>query len=451
VKNIEEAASLKKELDLLRPINEAQELSIWQKFRFDWTYHSNKIEGNSLTFGETKALLLHNITAQGKPLKDHIEISGHIKAIDALLDITRTKEPLTEAFVRNLHKLILGERYRSQATTPSGEPTTKWIEVGTYKTTPNHVLTATGEIFKFSEPLEVPREMFALVQAFNQSAEAANSVENSILAACKVHYEFVRIHPFDDGNGRMARLLMNLLFITHGFPPAIIKAADKAAYLSALQQADSGQFDVFVDYIAACLCNSLKIMIAGAKGLSIEEPDDQDKQIKLLEKLLEQKSKKLSIGKSTESVSAAFNFTFKPLAWRLHQSVQQFAPMYFDIQSNVFKDSNDYFVGATRILDMISDSYEQKVQLDSQTQSLTWHAQFSTLRYEGIAQFSHSPWLNLKFGNAGYEITHTFGGDPIQKAYNEYLSNDEITTLVKAMKSTHIAAIEAATGVKIPR
>jgi Fic family protein len=451
VKNIEEAASLKKELDLLRPINEAQELSIWQKFRFDWTYHSNKIEGNSLTFGETKALLLHNITAQGKPLKDHIEISGHIKAIDALLDITRTKEPLTEAFVRNLHKLILGERYRSQATTPTGEPTTKWIEVGTYKTTPNHVITATGETFRFSEPIDVAHEMLALVQAFNKSAISENSVESSILAACKVHYDFVRIHPFDDGNGRMARLLMNLLFITHGFPPAIIKAPDKAAYLTALQQADSGQFDIFVDYIAGCLCDSLKIMIDGAKGRSIEEPDDQDKQIKLLEKLLEQKSKKLTIGKSIESVSAAFNFAFKPLAWRLHQSVQQFAPMYFDIQSNVFKDSNAYNVGTTTMLDMISDSYEQEVQIDLQTQSLMWQAQFSTLKYEGVAQFYHSPQLIMKFGNAGYEITHTFGGEPIQKAYNEYLSDDEITALVKAMKRTHIAAIEAATGVKLPR
>ena len=98
--HIELAVQLKTELDGLRPLTVEQERRVWQKFRFDWNYHSNNLEGNSLTFGETKSLLLHNITAQGKPLKDHIEITGHNEAIDALLELTRGALPLTEKIGR---------------------------------------------------------------------------------------------------------------------------------------------------------------------------------------------------------------------------------------------------------------------------------------------------------------------------------------------------------------
>ncbi len=100
------AVNLLAQLNSLRPLDPEQEKRIWQKFRLDWNFHSNNLEGNSLTFGETKSLLLHNITAQGKPLKDHIEITGHNEAIHAILDAVKGKEPITERFLRELHILI---------------------------------------------------------------------------------------------------------------------------------------------------------------------------------------------------------------------------------------------------------------------------------------------------------------------------------------------------------
>lgn len=135
MENVKKVVTLKEQLDKLRPIDKEQEERIMQKFRLDWNYHSNKLEGNSLTYEETKALLLFNITAQGKPLKDHFEITGHNEAINWVIDIVKGEYPLTESFIRNLHTLLLKESYEVDAITPGGKPTKKKINVGTYKTT----------------------------------------------------------------------------------------------------------------------------------------------------------------------------------------------------------------------------------------------------------------------------------------------------------------------------
>lgn len=273
---VETALDFLKQLDALRPLTADQEQRIWQKFRLDWNYHSNNLEGNSLTYGETKSLLLHNITAQGKPLKDHLEITGHNEALLEISDAVKKQQPLTEAFLRQLHTLILKERYQVNAQTADGQPTKKWVEVGQYKTQPNHVLTVTGETFRFAEPFEVPAKMQALVAEAN---ERKTTPAEGLLLAAKLHYEFVLIHPFDDGNGRMARILMNLVLMQYGFPPAIIKTEEKDTYFAALRQADGGQFEVFAEYIANRINASLKLMLLSAKGGDIDEPHNLDRKI----------------------------------------------------------------------------------------------------------------------------------------------------------------------------
>lgn len=278
------AIELKQELDNLRPIDNEKETIIMQKFRLDWNYHSNHLEGNSLTYGETKALILFNITAQGKPLKDHFEITGHNEAINWVIDLVNGKRPLTENFIRELHTLLLKESYEVDAITPDGKPTKKRVKVGSYKTTENHVKTKTGEIFRFATPEETPAKMTDLMNWFNEKRNDKNV--NPILLAAEFHYRFIRIHPFDDGNGRTARILMNFILMQFGYPPAIIKTEDKANYFAVLQFADAGEIKPFINYIAKNLNHSLEIMIAGAKGKNIEAIDDVELQIKKLEKKL---------------------------------------------------------------------------------------------------------------------------------------------------------------------
>ena len=128
--------NLRVELDELRPLDATQEAQILQKIRLDWNYHSNNLEGNTLTFGETKALILFGITANGKPLREHDEIVGHDEAIKWILEIIKEDRPLSEMFIRELHKLILKAPYKSKAKTPDGQPTTKTINIGVYKSNP---------------------------------------------------------------------------------------------------------------------------------------------------------------------------------------------------------------------------------------------------------------------------------------------------------------------------
>ena len=232
--NILKAISLKEKLDALRPIDASLEREIWDRFRLDWNYHSNKIEGNSLTYGETKALLLFNITAQGKPLKDHFEITGHNEAVNWVLDVVKGDRSITENFIRELHKLILKEPYQTKTISQDGIPGTKTVRVGEYKSSDNHVITRTGEIFRFASAAETPAMMSDLVSWYG--AKVAENYE-PILLATEFHYKFIRIHPFDDGNGRAARILMNFILMKFGFPPVIVREDQKEDYLSTLEQA----------------------------------------------------------------------------------------------------------------------------------------------------------------------------------------------------------------------
>ena len=440
--NLELAIDLKAQLNALRPLNPEQEKQIWQKFRFDWNYHSNNIEGNSLTFGETKSLLLHNITAQGKPLKDHIEITGHNEAVNALLDLTSGNTPLTESFVRGLHTIILSERYQVDAQTPDGKPTKKWIEVGKYKTAPNHVLTVTGEIFRFAEPIEVPGKMQQLM--FSANALSGKSDAEILVAAAKAHYDFVLIHPFDDGNGRMARLLMNLILIKYGFPPAIIKTDDKANYFSVLRQADGGQLELFIDYVAACVCASLQIMLAGARGENIDEPDEQDRQIRMLEKLLGSRAGEIATVRSIASLTDIYDHSLSPLALKIHSAAMKFSAMYVERQTAINIDSN-----SIQSPDMEANLQLGREKIRDSAGDLTIYVAFSFLKYPGLDTFGHNWLVQFQPSIGSYSVSVPAQGKTFSKLYGQYLTDEEVRSIVASLVASHIAAIEKASGVSI--
>ena len=275
--------ALKSEIESMRPLPPEREGRIFQKLRLDWNFHSNAIEGNSLTYGETNAFLMEGLTAKGKPLKDHLDLKGHNEAIDFLRHFIDKNEEITERDIRELHKMILVEPYKSKAISPGGQPSEKTIQIGQYKTQPNHVQTATGEMFYFASPEETPAKMHDLMERYRANRGTIHPVELAAL----FHYDFVRIHPFDDGNGRMSRLLMNFILMQFGFPPVVIKTSKKAEYFYALRSADVGDKDVFVEYVGEQLVHSMEIYLRGARGEDISEADDLDKDLALFIKSYE--------------------------------------------------------------------------------------------------------------------------------------------------------------------
>lgn len=340
---LDKARDLKNQLDSLRPLSAEVEGRVMQKLRIDWNFHSNNMEGNSLTYGETKALLLFGVTTQGKPLDDHRQIAGHEEAIDWLLDILAKKEDISEHFIRSLHQLILEKPYQVDAQTADGKPTKRWIKIGEYKTTPNHVKTKTGKLFYFATPEETPAKMNDLMDSYRKNT--ADEDINPILLAAAFHYEFVRIHPFDDGNGRMSRLLMNFILMRFGYPPAVIKTEEKELYYTALQLSDDKNSSLpLAEYLAQVVINSLELMLKGARGESIEEPDDLDKQLAMLEQELLQKGTKIEKIYSPETVEEWEKDILPILIDKFKAVNQKFVHFYasaeFKLSENKFADNH---------------------------------------------------------------------------------------------------------------
>ena len=333
--NLVKVKKLKNELDDFRPLTPEIEKRIMQKFRLDWNYNSSHIEGNTLTYGETKALLLFGHTAQAKPLKDHLEMSGHDEAIKNIEDVVRQARPLTESFIRELHTLILKEPYEVDAITADGKPTKKRISIGTYKTTPNHVKTVTGEIFYFASPEETPAKMQELMDWLRERNQAKDL--DPVLLATEYHYRFIRIHPFDDGNGRIARLLMNFILMQNAYPPVIIKSEDKENYYSALQQADSDDIEYFFSYISERVISSLELMIRASKGEEIEEEEDLDKKIALLKQKVkaEPEDTEIKVKLNVDQLKKMHNEWGYKLWVEILKQVVKFNDMFIDPEHSI--------------------------------------------------------------------------------------------------------------------
>jgi Fic family protein len=269
--------NLQAQIDALRPINPELVSRIFQKYRLDWNYNSNSIEGNSLNYGETVAFIMEGLTAKGKPLKDHLDIKGHNDAIDFLTDMQRQGSELMERDIRSLHEMILVEPYQSKAQTADGQATTKTIQLGVYKSSPNHVVTRTGAVHYYATPEETPAKMHELMEWYRENRGSMHPLVLSTL----FHHRFVAIHPFDDGNGRMSRLLSNLILMQAGLPPVVVRQDQKSEYYGVLSQADAGIIDPLLEYFASLLIHSLDIYLKGAQGEDISDINDLDKELAL--------------------------------------------------------------------------------------------------------------------------------------------------------------------------
>ena len=273
------------ELQSLMPMRPEHKERLEKKIRLEFNYNSNHIEGNTLTYGETELLLIFDKTTGNHELREYEEMKSHDVAFEMIKEWAKdTERPLNEADLKNLHKVLLVRPFWKEAITPDGQPTKRLINVGTYKKYPNSVRLQNGTIFNYASPDETPIKMGELIDWYREEEEKIHPVT----LAAMLHYKFVCIHPFDDGNGRISRLLMNYVLLQNNLPPVIIKSADKKNYLFALNRADTGDYEAFISYIAEQLKWSLEMAIKAAKCEALDEQGDLDKKIALLERELKQ-------------------------------------------------------------------------------------------------------------------------------------------------------------------
>lgn len=196
-----------------------------------WTHASTAIEGNVLTLGETAFVLGEGLTVAGKPLKDHEEVVGHARAIDLLSTLVNRTSPVRETDLFDLHRVV-----QTSVVVDIFRP------VGAWKIEPNGVWARDrdgGPVFReFSDPEDVPALMHAWLTLLNELAGRRLSESAALDAYVQLHAAFVRIHPFFDGNGRMARLLANLPVLRSGHPPILIPVERRSEYTRLLGDID---------------------------------------------------------------------------------------------------------------------------------------------------------------------------------------------------------------------
>ena len=221
----------------IQPLSEKDRERLSRRFTVDFNYNSNHIEGNTLTYGQTEILLLFGKVIGEADIHDVQEMTASNVGLRMMTEEANLKEtPLTQNFIRTLHKTLLREDYMVYSNLPTGVQTSYLIHAGQYKTRPNSVITRYGERFEYASPEETPGLMSDLVDWYNK-AEQEGKLSPVELAAL-FHYRYIRIHPFEDGNGRIARLMMNYILTRHDYPMVVVRSRKKSEYIEALHQAD---------------------------------------------------------------------------------------------------------------------------------------------------------------------------------------------------------------------
>lgn len=232
----ESVAAKKAQLDGLRPLPAEALSNLEHYYDLEITYTSNAIEGNSLGPVETTLVIEKGITISGKPLKDHLEALDHYDAMRYVRELARESTPFTESDVRNLHRLVM-QRSRPDI-------------AGQYADLARYVRTETGR-YDFPSPAEIP----ALMGDFANWLQFAPLTPATAFTA---HRRLVDVHPFNDGNGRIARLAMNLVLIRAGYPPVAVRPEDRQGYIAALQISQvGGGHEVFDGLLFQRLDNTL--------------------------------------------------------------------------------------------------------------------------------------------------------------------------------------------------
>src|SRR3989339_1337279 len=231
-----------KTLNRLRPLSPSLVAKLKEKFEIEMTYNSNSIEGNTLTLKETYLVIQHGVTVKGKSLKDHLEAKNHKEALDYLYELIEHKKnnTISHHLIKSLHTLIIQDINKNIAG--------QYRKLDVFISGSNHTPPSA---------LDVQIKMDELINWAQVNFNKMNIIDFSAI----FHHKFVHIHPFEDGNGRVGRLLMNIFLMNYGFPLAIIQTNDRHKYYRALSFADDGDYKILVNFVGQSVLRSLDMYL----------------------------------------------------------------------------------------------------------------------------------------------------------------------------------------------
>jgi len=225
-----------------RPLSSIVVSKLKEQFAVEMTYNSNAIEGNRLTLKETYLVIGEGMTVKGKSLKDHLEAKNHFEAIQFLYELIEheKRHTISERLVRSLQQLIVKESDPSIA--------------GSYRT---GSVMISGSKHRPPDSTDVPILMSELIKWVQSKSKDVHPIER----AATFHHKIAHIHPFFDGNGRTARLAMNVLLMQNGYPLVIILKNDRKKYYDVLEKADKGKLEPLIKFVAQAVEKSLNIYL----------------------------------------------------------------------------------------------------------------------------------------------------------------------------------------------
>ncbi len=228
----------KRRLDNLRPLPKDAVNKLLEDIRLRHTYHSNAIEGNTLTLQETKLVLEQGITIGGKPLKDHIEARNDAEAFDFMVKLVQKKEIFSQEIIQQIHDIVTKGLLKD-----SGKYRTGNVRItGSSITPPSY------------------QKIISLMDDYIRSIK--NLSFHPLKKATIIHHRLVWIHPFFDGNGRVARLVTNLFFMQEGYPPIILKQEQRKNYYHVLHQGDEGNLSPLAMFLANAMNEALQFHLS---------------------------------------------------------------------------------------------------------------------------------------------------------------------------------------------
>jgi Fic family protein len=424
---------LKSVLDGYYPISNDRLQKINYKFRLEWNYHSNKMEGGTLTFEETRSVMMAQLEIHGKPLRDVLEMRGHDEVIKNIQKIGRGAIRLTENRIKDIHKAIIFEA--------DDLP-------GLFKNRNNYIYNYAGERFDFTPKEETAAVLNTLTNWLDNELKALNKKQKKSKRtipdiAFEYHLRFLTIHPFLDGNGRTGRILMNLILISYGYPPIIIRTEEKDVYSKLIAHAQQYEENPIPFYamLGKLLIRSLETCIKGAVGDNIFELEDWEKRLQLLE---HQNTIEQDIVKSDKTVSAILDNTFLPLLSYAETKFSAFNKLFThkSIENTILKDDEPN-ISVTPDLPEAIQQLKNNHQLSGlQVIKVCFH--WSDFKQSSKVKDIFIT-LELKLIETGFSISksRSLHATIIEKKYNESMSYEEIQLFINELGSQLTDTIES--------
>jgi Fic family protein len=419
---LQSIASLRAAIEAKGKLSEELLRKINYKFRLECNYHSNKIEGGTLTKPETRSVMIGNITVSGKPLKDIREMQGHDEAMKDILLIGQGEKRISEKRIKDIHKQIIIPELPGQES-----------EIGQWKRVGNHIINYRLEKFEFTPPEKVSEAIHELLDWLTAGLDKIHGqhkdAPHPLLLAFEFHTRYLTIHPFSDGNGRTARLLTNLILVSLGYPPFwVTEGAEKESYNKYLAdvQAYGGSPDLLYEFMSRLIERSMQLILDAVEGKAIEDIDDWAKKLQLLKSNLPSEDA-LTTARNEVVTNYVYHDSIKVTIASLLDRLSAFDELF--LTKDMIISSAASQIRLTSAIDLATKIPTFNHQ---PTEELTFIYDLHGYKKEEGNPFSIRCKVRWKFETYSYScsIDHIAEQDFLQKRYDAFYTPDEIGLIV---------------------